>query len=536
MSVSFLSPNRTVLSIADEALFIYSLSSRGVQLVESVPWDSPNFAQNVGNTIIRDCGKRPLVIVNDMVEQHYRKERVVRAGVSFLDRAGIVKRKLNVAFPNYPIRAAYPLKEKITKGENRLAADIFIFAASPDSNQFNKTMEAASASLASITTFCLLPIESSDLVRELSNKLAGKKRIRSKWAFFVGQHRNGGLRQIVTKDGELALTRMTPIIDNDDDPALWAQEVYQEFKATMSYLTRFGYQPEDGLDAIIIANQEGGAALESLIEEKCNFQALSASMAAKILGLHLGAQEDDRFADSLHAAWIGRKSKFILPMKATRIDAVSKPRQAAVLASVLLFGGACYLGYETFNSTQSLLILNDEVYTEQAKVKDLEVALDLEVKKKESLGFDITLVQSSIAVKRAMEKEDLNILRLFYGLGRALSPSMRVDAVRVNLLPAPVVDPSAAVDPNAKPPMHYVSSFQITYPSTYDVKLGNSEVTELSKRLQDFLPDHEVKIQKLLKDFEYNSNIEIGTGNSKAADSQQQDFIAEIEIKGPQND
>jgi hypothetical protein len=82
----------------------------------------------------------------------------------------------------------------------------------------------------------------------------------------MGQHRSGGLRQIVVKNGEIALTRMTPIAENDENSAAWVEDVVQEFKATMSYLSRFGYSPDEGLEVILIANPEPGELAGEKIE------------------------------------------------------------------------------------------------------------------------------------------------------------------------------------------------------------------------------------------------------------------------------
>ena len=123
MSLSFLSRNRTVLLVSDEALYIYSASASGVDLIAAVDWDNADFERVVVETITKKCGRKPVLILNDMVEQHYRKEKVVKVGAGLGDKSGMIKRKLNVAFPSYPVRAAFPLKEKIKKSEGQLAAD-----------------------------------------------------------------------------------------------------------------------------------------------------------------------------------------------------------------------------------------------------------------------------------------------------------------------------------------------------------------------------------------------------------------------------
>lgn len=531
MTASFLIPNRTVLLVTDEALYIYSTGSRGVRLVETVPWEAENFEQNVATVISRDCNRRPVLILNDMVEQHYRKERVMRGGIGVMDRAGMLKRKLNVAFPSYPVKAAFPLKEKIPKTEQSSAADIYIFAAIPSSNQFLKTIAATRESLASVAGFSLLPVESSDMIKALSAKISKAKKGGSRWTVFIGHHKNGGLRQIVTKNGELALTRMTPISESEGNVENWAQEVHQEFKATMSYLSRFGYQAEDGLDVIIITNPTAGEALEKLIEENCNFVALTVSEAARMLNLSVGRQEDARYADPLHVAWAGRKNKFILPMKAAQIEQVSRPRQAAMAASVLLFFGLAFLSYQLFNYFQALSSLHGDISTGTERQAQLNVQYQKEVQRKEELGFDVRLVQSSIVVYDDLQENQIRSLGLFNGIGTALGKDLRIDKIKVNRPDATIVNALFNQVEQTSPPL-FAASMQMTYPSTTNIDKGNQEVKDLRGRLESLLPDHKVEVTKFLKDYEYVEEIVVETGDLET-ENVQQDFVAEILIQGP---
>src|SRR5690606_5080382 len=135
------------------------------------------------------------------------------------------------------------------------------------------------------------------------------------WSVFLGQHQSGSLRQVVTRNGELALTRMTPIIDSDQDPEAWANDIVMEIKGTMSYLARFGFDSNDGLDIIVIAGNNAAESVSSKIDFDCNLNVLTASEAGKLLGLNLGIQQDQRYADPLHVSWLGKKRVLTLPMK-----------------------------------------------------------------------------------------------------------------------------------------------------------------------------------------------------------------------------
>lgn len=532
MSLSFLSPARTVLMISDEFLSIYTSGPKGVRLIDTVLWTAENFESSVANTIVKDCGRKPVLILNDMVEQHYRKERVMKLGVNVMDKSSMIKRKLNVAFPNYPVRAAYLLKEKSPKTSKQGAADIYIFAALANSEQLNKTIGAVRASLATVAGFCLLPVESSDMVRALSTKLTRKGKAKPAWTVFIGQHRNGSLRQVVTKNGDLALTRMSPISDIDETPDVWANEVYQEFKATMSYLSRFGYDPADGLDVIIISNPGAGEMLGNMIDEECTLHIMTAGEAANTLGVAAGRQENGRYAEMLHIAWSARKSKFILPMKAVQIDEVSKPRQVAMVAMAVLLCGAAFLGYQAFSAGTSLAEISSD-YTQTSNTKaQLDVQYQKEVQRLNELGFDVQLVQSSIAVNKQFEHDKIKLLDLIADVHKALaSKDLRVDSIDVvRYKEGPADQVGRIVAPNKTVPV-YESTLKMTFPSTADIDKGNQEVADLAKALETVMPKNTIKVTKFLKDYEYTEGLVVETGDLKK-ENIQQDFVAEIQILG----
>lgn len=527
MSLSILSPSRTVLMISDEALLIYSVTSKGVKFIEAAPWSADDFEESVATIISKDCGGKPVLILNDMVEQHYRKEKVPSVGV--LDKQNIVKRKLKVAFPNYPVRAALPLKEKVKKTENSLGGDVYVFAAVPASDAFTKTMAAASLSLAPIAGFCLLPIESSDMIKKLSDKLTPKGQDKAQWTIFMGQHQSGGLRQIVIRNGELALTRMTPIAETDDDSVLWAKDVHQEFQATMSYLTRFGFTPSDGLNVILISEPGTGDIVSELIEAPCNFYSLTSDDAADHLKMNVGHQSTVYHAGAMHIAWIGRKSRFILPMKAKQIDRVSQPRKMAVFGSFILLLASVFLGYQLLNNMQSISEIKTDIEDISHRKGQLDLQHSKEVKRKEDLGYDIQLIQSSLAVFDNMERKQINILPLFYNIGTALGRDMRIDNFDLKRGKRGLTQ--KIMSGGVKPPL-FVASMQMTFPSTTNAEKGNAEVKALRGRLQKILPDHIVDITKLLEDYEYSEEIVVETGDARK-DSVSQDYVAEINIEGP---
>ena len=534
MSLPFLASSRTILLVSDEALFIYSFSVRAVALVESVPWDTPDFSKYVSDVLSKDCKGRPALILYDMVEQHYRKEKVMRRGVSFLDKSTMLKRKLHVAFPNYPVRAALQLKEKAPKTEDKAApADIYIFAAVPQNEAFKMTMDAVQRSLVPVVNFCLLPIESSGMVKALSQKSAKKSKQKATWSVFIGQHRSGSVRQVVTKNGEIALTRMSPIADQGDNAEAWADEIHQEFKATMSYLSRFGYDEADGLDVTIISEGQAAESLRNKIEENCTLNLMSVVEAAKTLGVAVGYQDEERFADPLHIAWIGRKTRFALPMKADEIDRLSMPRKVATLATIGLIGAGAYFAYGLHAGVTKWTDYSGNMGSLQNRKAQLNSKYQQEVQRKNEMGFDVQLVQSSISIFDSLEAGSVPTLDLFKEIGQALGRELRLHNVKVENIEAEVIDPLQLLyNPslaNGVDQRDYELTLTMKYPGTADVQKGNEEVLAFQARLRQIMPELKVEVTRLLRDYEYTEGLVVNTGDIQQARIQQ-DFVAEIKI------
>lgn len=533
MAGSFLASNRTILLVSDDALYIYSSGGKkGLSLVEVVPWTASDFAKNVATIISKDCGGKPVTILNDMVEQHFRKEKVAR--VSVMDRQNVLTRKLRVAFPNYPIRSALLLKEKLSKEEKKNVSGVYIFAAVPVTEPFKKTMEAAEISLAPISGFCLLPVEASAMVKKLSEKLTPKGKKKAKWTIFMGQHKHGGLRQIVTKDGELALTRMTPVPDFENESA-WINGVQQEFKATMSYLSRFGFDLNDGLNVVLVSEPNMGERVQELIDVSCEFFAMSPEQVSKLLKLNIGTLSDTYYADSLHVAWVAGRNSFVLPMKSKAVDKVSKPRQLTIAASVLLGLGLLAQGYQFLDVFASISSNWEDIDLSTNKKLQLDVQYQKEVNKKEALGFDIQLIQSSLSIVDNIKAKQINIFPILYNIGIALGRDMRIDSLNIDRGGDTLVKSvSDLFDPNAPAPVLplYVATLQLTFPSTTDAEKGNAEVKKLQEALQTLLSDSVVKVSKFLEDYEYSEEIVVEFDADKEKKATQ-DFVSEIVIEGP---
>ena len=552
MSVTFMSPNRTVLLVGDEALFVYSVSGRNCRLVDTVAWQTDDFVPNVSRLLRKECGGKPVLILNDMTDQYFKGgQRLPNVGM--MDKQSVLKRKLQVAFPNYPIRGALPVKQKKNERAGpadkatvniRTSGDLFLFAGVPMAEPLVKTFEAVKTSMVSVAGFTLLPIEASDMVSQLSVKLAGKDRRPNEWAVFIGQHQSGALRQVVTRNGQLAMTRITAVAANEGDYQSWAMDVYQEFKATLSYLSRYGYTGEDGTDLMVIASPDAGSALEQLIDIPCNFSNFTSNEAARILGMTIGVQENSGFADPLHAAWSGHKMNFILKMDAPELTRIHQPRQAAAAAIVLSLLGTGYLTWVTAQQSQLMLSTRGGIGEQKLVLSKAQAEYDQEVRRLEEMGFDVKLIQASLSTFKALEENSLKLIPMLKKVSEGLGNELRVDRILVNDLTY-TAQQSSAIDltrmkeaalaaGGEEKPARVEAILYMSFPQTISTEEGRKQIDDLEARLKSILPQHLVWVEKNIGSKDYTETTSGEAGRSKQLTAKELDMKAEIRITGPQ--
>jgi len=534
--VSLFSSSRSVLILADEGLQIYDVVRSRTRLVDFVPWDTVEFETSVKDVLVRKCKRKPVVILNDMVEQHYRKERVPKVGI--MDNANVLKRRLGVAFPNYKIRAALKLDEKNASLEGR--GRPYLFAAIPSSETFLKVMRAVSLSSATVVGLYLLPVEAASMVKELASKLSKGRKSKASWTIFMGQHHNGSVRQIVTRNNDLALTRMSPVVDTDVEPELWAKEMSTELEATMSYLSRFGYKESDGLNVIVIANERAEEDLKRLIQIECNLHVLNVQQAGRLIGTNTGIQNDLRYADALHVAYLGRKSKFRLPMQSATIENVTRPRKVASLVVLGLLAGCAYFGYQAFTSWSKTVKIGDEIRVTEERKRSVKQEYDLELAKKKEIGFDFLLVSNSVDLFDDFEKQKIKPLPVISEIGQSLGADLRLDRLDIEAIQpkekskfdlyADNQEEGKKEDKTAKIKAVMILSFD----SSVDPDVGVRKVNNLQQSLQLRLPNYDVNVVKQVADLSYTGNFIGETGDANLSDSgDPQNYEAEIVVEGP---
>ncbi len=512
---------------------MYKAGPRGVTLVNSFGWRSADFENNVAAALNEEVGDGSVYILNDAVEQHYRKEKINK--LTALDRKNIIDRRLNIAFPSYPTRAALPLKEKKGKGLPLSKEHLFLFAAVPSTDSFRKLLEAIRRADCTVADYCLLPIESVDLVEKIAAKVAKENRQleRSGWSILLGQHQGGGLRQIVIKGGQIALTRITPVVMPEaQNAAQWASDVVQELQSTISYLSRFGYAQNDGLDIILISKPDFGALVEDMINIPCQFSSLTLQRAAEFAGVTVGRKQDQHYADPLHIAWRAKKPRNVMAMQSKEIDAVANPRKVAFFAMLLLTAGIGYFAFTV--ASEALTLYGDKQnLVEVNKMKVLaDQMYDDEIKRKESLGIDVKLIQGSLAIYKDIDKITFDPLPVLEIAGQELK-DLRMDGVtlKADMPEPPKPDPN---NPSAEPvPLtrQAAVTLKFSFPGTIKPEDGNEKIEQLRKRIAKKLPGYKVDVSKQLADLTYTGQLTNETGFTAVKRRAEEVYTGEILIQ-----
>ncbi|PZO88030.1 MAG: hypothetical protein DI626_02665 [Micavibrio aeruginosavorus] len=543
--MSLLSASKCVILLSDEGVTFYDAGSSRVVLLDTIPWFTEDFEETVAAFLGKRCRGKSVVVLNDMVEQHYRKERLPKA--SKLDEMSIIKRRVSAAFPSFPIRAALKMKEKAPRRDADAApGDIYLFAAVPSSDNIQKILGALERANASLAGFTLLPVESSSMVGALSKKLLSKgAETPSTWTIFVGQHHGGGLRQVVTKNGELALTRMTSVSESDIDADQWSSDVISELRGTMSYLSRFGFDQNDGLDVIVIANSGVADHIADKIDFDCNLSVLTAPEAANLLKLKLGRQDDNRYADVLHVSWIANKRAPAMPLRSAVIDKIGVPAKIAMVACIALVIGCGYYGYTLYNNSVTWSESIKRLERENKNLESLRQEHAAEVEKKKAVGVDFMLIEKSTQFYESIDPGTMYPLPLLEKVAKALGPSLRLSSLDV----APVVLTPGQKDEDVKydelgnpiprtgppPPNKFNVTLGFSFPPSLPVDQGVRQMQDLETRLREALPDHEVTVVKQVADLSYTGNF-VGETTSAVAPpptgGEKQNYEAQILIKG----
>ncbi|HYD19188.1 MAG TPA: hypothetical protein VEF76_11980 [Patescibacteria group bacterium] len=544
--------SKRVLMVGGEGVVLYAPLGKGIERETAISWEVPNFDEQLVEALDGKHRGKSVLVIFDGADQTYRKEENIPK-LSPIDRPRFVKRKLELAFPSYPIRASLEIKAGGKGGKKQFiqvkkdeTPRSYLFVALPETDQLDRIGNALYETGVPVSGFGLLPLESTGMVAELAEKVFAGQGKKSRWAVVIGQHETGGLRQVVVKDGNLALTRLTPTSEAGTSGTGWVDEVTREFKATLTYISRFGYTDADGLDVVVICGDVEKQFFDPKSLPVTHFQCVNAGEALRLLGAKSFGFEKTNFADAVHAAWAGKKGGLKLAVRVPSIHRIMAPRLAARAASGLLALGVIGLVGLTVVDLKDYAVVQSEINDKQNRKTMLDREYEQEAKVFDGLPVRPDQVKATLEVKKLAENNTMSLRAELNTLKNTLPSDVKIEEFLIDHTPGPAFKVGSATaapsplfsgfqespDPNDRGQVHI--NFKFTLPRAMPADQKTLRADELQKALEAAFPGYTVALQQFggVNRAEGNMTGKIGEPTSGAAPAMDAETVAEIDMRG----
>jgi hypothetical protein len=546
------SQKRSILFLADNELIIYKSASKKISYVQSIPWEEQGFVQTVVQILMKQLGGQPVLIINDMSDVQFKSNQTV-AKVSVMDQEKVLSRKLEMTFPSYTIRGAVKVKaqkDKINLDE-KINKNNFLFAAVPSSHQIKKISQIIESSSISIVGIVVLPIESSlSLANLVGSKVQAKSKVSTKddWTIFVGQQSQGSIRQVVVRDGSLAMTRVTPVTEYMLDKDAWVDDVVQDIGTTIGYLSRFGYNPNySKTNIVVVSDSEACKSIQDSLKVECAFYSYSLSEALERLKLKINPKTlpDSQLysAQILYAALINDKIKYEMPLYIPEVQGIIEARKVfpvlVMILSILSFFAFGYLGALGYN----LFCVKRDIKNQENALAEATKVHDETHKKLLSLGVNVDYVRSSLIAYKFIYENNNQFTPLLGIMSKSLPEDLyinkldynsKIDFLPISSLPLTSLgDTFALYEQNkivksAKP---FDLTLAVKFPKDVDLRLARVQMDFIKKTLGTSLPDYDILITKSLMGLDQSAVVSGGGASPEAGSNEK---LLEIQIKGKQ--
>lgn len=501
---------KQVLIVGNDSVQLYVVKGKKVSLYRDYAEAGGSLSTELAKAF--RANKAPLIILYDVVEQQYRKETIPKVG--FLDKNKVIKRKLQMAFPQQQMVAYLPLKQKPRENEGLIA----LFAGLATNLTITQVMDAVISSEVALQGAGLLPLESAALVLKMTEEVHKRAKTpnNSRWSVLMTHHKTGGLRQIIVKDGELALTRLTPLALDTLQSGGLAEEMVREFNATLTYLSRFGYIPNDGLDLIVVAAPDIIQKFRGYNLPVSGLYALSVVEAAKLIGIEakLSNMPDD-FAEVIHAGWNGMQRKLAVPLTAPTMDKVKNTRQFAQMAIFALVLGIGYMGWKNATLYMDMESIKNSITEENSRIAALQHQHDVLAKKLLRFTHDPEIVRTSLDTYDQYAKEHIDLEPTFNAIIalvkrdkmhiREISVVQQIEEASIfDEFAVPEVPPEGAHPEKPK----IVVNITLGFPSQANVEDSARLTNEFADALRNRFTGREVTVSEMIGNLSIDKTVQ----------------------------
>lgn len=531
--MSILSGHKQVIIIGNDGVVHYLSKGGTCEQKLALAWSDEGFVDTLKESIIETGRNVAVQLIFDVTEQQYRKETI--PPISMFDKGRVVKRKVNMVYPSHEVRAYLPLKQKPKEGKGA----VYLFAALPATKEVDMVVEAVIESNVTIAGMMLLPMEGTTLTKKLSDLyFKSNQEKRSKWTVLMGHHKTGGIRQVVIRDGELALTRLTPVGQRylKQPTQIAAKEMIKEFSATLTYLARFGYMASDGLDLIIVAGADVASQFEEANFDVSHLKIVTVGQAINDLklGKIAGIMQEDQSADILHASWISKQRKHVMPLAMKKIDALQKARlfarSAVLVLFFLMFGLGAYVAHQWTEINQVKI----ETSEQKAQKVKLQAQYDEAAKVFDVLEYDPEEIRMILSVYNSLKDKSVDPNPSFLAIKESLIGAMTIQSLTFD-----AVDTELESQYTANPDTEkniFDMGIRIQFPINRDTAVNVRDTEAFIQKLKANFPNRTVKGIRMPGDLSVDKTVQGVSRNAEnlgvnSSVEQTGDF-AEIVITG----
>lgn len=507
---------KQILVVGNEGVHLYVLKGKTVSLFRDFSDAGGNLSSELRGAF-RSL-KMPLVVLFDVVEQQYRRENIPKVG--FMDKAKVINRKLAMAFPQQQLRS-YLLSKQKGRDEGIVA----LFAGLAPNLTVTQIMDAILSSEVYVSGAGLLPLESTSMVTKLLSELhqSTKARHNARWTIMMTQHKTGGIRQIVVKEGELALTRMTPIVIDINRAESFTDEIVREFNATLTYLSRFGYIPADGLELCVISTPAINQRLRQYQLPVNELYTLTPEEAGKFLKMKPVMTSDMAgFGEILHAGWTGMQSRLAVSLSSPLLDRIRNARMFARVAIFALFLGALYLGWQLWNLQSNITNTKNDIEIQKNQQVTLQNDLDALTKKLDTLKQDPEKIRKLMDIYQEYQKLNIDIRPTLNALLSVLD-SRKFFLTELNIsqeekqgAAAQLALPVEPLPDGSLPKKVVKIEMTIDFPASLTVEQSARNTLEFAETLRKRFPGRDISIVEMVGDLAIDKTVQ-GTSQQPGA-------------------
>ncbi len=467
-----------VLNIGDDNVVLTKFADGKVANAWLGSPDPAMATEELGEALAEDKKARVTVII-DTLDQSFKEEEIPK--VNILDRRKLLARHINMAFPGANMRGARIVKETEKKTLVYEFASVPLDGRIPGWVDFVASLPNDKGGVHAIAT------ENVDILKALAPKdVEPTEEGKNHWRHLIGVNVTGGLRQIIEKNGRLSLTRLTQAPPADTPPDEFADMIVRDFKATITYIRRLGYQVGEPLDLVVLTTPENKLVLQEFDWEGArSVTVYTPYEAGVVLGLGSLGKEEQGFSDVLHAAWFVSKRKSILPL--TRAAALGDTKDdlrelafvaapyAAGLLMAAAIGWSAMTGYEFYDVNGQ----NEEL---QTQLNRRNITLSQDQAALAALPYTATQVRNVIEVDNTLDANKVDFMPDLEVIGAALE----TDAIVTNLT---FRNTSAGASAVAAKPGTPASTGKVVYSLDLNIRLADivtraEEAVQIARRIQ----------------------------------------------------